>query len=133
MTTIGAYGIRDTKQKRAIRQVFARVERPLSTDEVLAEAQRDSKGLGIATVYRAVKTLVDEGWLAPVDVPGKGTLYEVAGKEHHHHFDCTQCGRVFELDGCVSEMSISVPRGFHAAGHELTVVGTCADCNKRRK
>jgi Fur family ferric uptake transcriptional regulator len=133
MTTIGTYGIRDTKQKRAIRTVFSRVQRPLSPDEVFAEAQRESKGLGIATVYRAVRTLVDEGWLAPVDVPGKGTLYEVAGKEHHHHFNCTACGRVFEIDGCVAELSLELPRGFRAAAHDVTVTGTCAECNRKKR
>ncbi len=128
---IGTYGIRDTRQKRAIRQVFERCERPLTTEEVLVEAQRESTGLGIATVYRAVKTLVDEGWLAHVEVPGRGTLYEVAGKEHHHHFDCSACGRVFELEGCVQPAALPLPRGFRAASHELTIVGTCAECNRK--
>ncbi len=125
---------RDTRQRRAIRAAFERAGRPLSTDEVLAAAKHDSAGLGLATVYRSIRTLLEDGWLTAVDVPGKGAVYEIAGKEHHHHFSCTACLRVYELDGCVAttrgrgSLSLLLPRGFRASGHEVTIYGSCADC-----
>ncbi len=121
-------GERDTRQRRAIRAAFERAGRPLSTDEVHAAAGRDSAGLGKATVYRSIRSLLEDGWLTGVDVPGMGTVYEVAGKRHHHHFACERCARVFELDGCTSEVKTKLPRGFRASGHEVTVFGTCDRC-----
>lgn len=118
--------VRDTRQKRAIRRVFEIAERPLSPDEILAEAQRASKGLGLATVYRAVRSLADEGFLSTVEVPGRPTLYERAGKSHHHHFVCDACGRVYEIEGC--NVKARLPRGFRTRDHDVTVYGLCAAC-----
>jgi Fur family ferric uptake transcriptional regulator len=119
---------RNTKQKRTIRDVFEHAGRPLSTDEIHASAQQAIPTLGIATVYRAIRALVDDGWLAPVDVPGRSPLYERAGKAHHHHFECSACKRVYELDGCSSEIRGDLPAGFSATSHDVTIYGVCAGC-----
>ena len=118
---------RNTRQKQAIRDAFERVGRPLSPEEVHLEAQRASHGLGMATVYRSIRALVDDGWLSIVEVPGHNPLYEIAGKAHHHHFSCTVCSRIFELEGCAT-VAAKLPRGFKTSAHELTFFGTCANC-----
>jgi Fur family transcriptional regulator, ferric uptake regulator len=123
---------RNTRQRRAIREAFERAGRPLSTEEVLSEAQATIQGIGMATVYRSIRSLVDEGWLTPVEVPGRTSLYERSGKEHHHHFVCEDCSRVFELDGCASEVKARLPRGFRATGHDVTIYGRCAECARPR-
>jgi Fur family ferric uptake transcriptional regulator len=119
---------RNTRQKQAIRDAFERVGRPLSTEEVHAEAERASQGLGMATVYRSIRSLLEDGWLSVVDVPGRNPLYEIAGKAHHHHFSCTVCSRTFELEGCAT-IAVKLPRGFKTSAHELTFFGTCANCS----
>jgi len=124
---------RDTRQKRAIRDVFEQTGPPLSIDDVLATAKAKIAGLGIATVYRAVRALTDEGFLQAVDLPGRLTLYERADKGHHHHFLCTTCEAVYELDGCTTEVKGALPRGFHATGHDVTIYGTCAACGRTKR
>lgn len=119
---------RNTRQRGAIRRAFQRADRPLSTQEVLDHARDEVAGLGIATVYRNIRTLVDENWLTPVELPGEVPRYEVKGKEHHHHFHCRQCDRVFEVPGCVGEMKSIVPRGFTLESHEVVLYGACAEC-----
>ncbi len=119
---------RKTRQKDAIRSAFLHADRPLSPEEILALAQASVSGLSIATVYRNVGSLVEEGWLIPVELPGEARRYERAGKEHHHHFSCTSCGKVFELEGCAIDLKSKLPRGFRASGHEFFIYGSCADC-----
>jgi Fur family ferric uptake transcriptional regulator len=119
---------RNTRQKQAIREAFERAGRPLSTDEVHGEAARHSRGLGMATVYRSIRSLLEDGWLSVVEVPGRTPLYEIAGKGHHHHFSCTSCERVYELEGCAS-VNAKLPRGFTVSRHDLTLYGTCAACS----
>ena len=122
---------RNTRQKQAIREAFERVGRPLSTEEVHLEAERTSRGLGMATVYRSIRSLLDDGWLSVVEVPGRNPLYEVAGKGHHHHFSCTACARIYELEGCAT-VDAKLPRGFKASNHDLTFYGTCAACSLKK-
>ena len=119
---------RNTRQKQAIREAFIEADRPLSPEEALTAAQRHYETLGIATVYRNIKSLLAEGWLDPVSLPGQSTRYEVAGKAHHHHFHCRKCGRMFELGDCAGTVLPKPPRGFRVAGHELLLYGNCARC-----
>ena len=119
---------RNTRQRSAIREAFERADRPLSPQQVLEVAQADVEGLGIATVYRNINALLEEGWLAAVDLPGGATVYERSGKAHHHHFHCDQCSRVFDLAGCLPNINRLAGRRFLVARHELVLYGTCADC-----
>lgn len=123
-------GERNTRQRRTIRDVVERAGRPLTTDEILSAAQATIPALGRATVYRSIRALLDEGWLAAVDVPGRSALYERSGKDHHHHFECSHCKRVYELDGCASEIRGELPAGFVSSGHEVTIYGSCAACSR---
>lgn len=120
---------RNTRQRGAIRRAFQRADRPLGTGEVLDLSRSEVGGLGIATVYRNIRTLVDEGWLDVVELPGEVPRYEVKGKGHHHHFRCRQCDRVYEVPGCVGELTEMVPQGFSLETHEIVLYGTCADCS----
>jgi Fur family ferric uptake transcriptional regulator len=119
---------RNTRQRAAIRDAFELANRPLSPQQVLDAAQATVQGLGIATVYRNIKALLDEGWLSAVDLPGAATVYERSGKAHHHHFHCDQCSRVFELAGCVPSINRLAGHRFSVSRHELVLYGTCADC-----
>jgi Fur family transcriptional regulator, ferric uptake regulator len=119
---------RNTRQRSAIRKAFERADRPLSPQQVLEAAQTQVEGLGIATVYRNINSLLEDGWLAAVDLPGAVTVYERAGKAHHHHFHCDRCSRVFDLTGCLPNINRLAGRRFSVARHELVLYGTCADC-----
>lgn len=124
---------RNTNQRKAIRDVFTEANRPLSTHEVLAAAQQHIRGLGIATVYRTIKLLLDSGWLTTVKLPGEPPRYEIAGKPHHHHFYCRHCARVFEVPGSDALLNAVVPAGFRLEGHDLVLRGRCADCARKSR
>jgi Fur family transcriptional regulator, ferric uptake regulator len=119
---------RDTNQRKAIREALMAADRPLSPQELLDAAQSRVPGMGMATVYRTVKGLLEENWLVPVDLPGEPPRYEVAGKPHHHHFRCEGCGRVYEVHGCPGSMDNLVPEGFKLRSHQITLVGICGEC-----
>lgn len=120
--------VRDTAQRRAIRRALQEADRPLGALEVLESSRRDAPGLGIATVYRTLKALGQEGEVAAVELPGRPPRYEAAGKGHHHHFLCERCGKAYELDGCLGGLARLLPRGFRMSSHELLLHGRCASC-----
>jgi Fur family ferric uptake transcriptional regulator len=127
---MSATGQRQTRQKNAIRNTFEREGRPLSPQQVFDLAQSEVDGLGIATVYRNIKALLEEGWLVPVELPGEATAYEEAGKAHHHHFRCDSCARIFELAGCVPNVERLAQSGFAVRTHDVVLYGLCADCRR---
>jgi Fur family ferric uptake transcriptional regulator len=123
---------RNTRQRTAIREAIAQAGRPLLPQEVLEAAQPGAPGLSIATVYRNLRTLVQEGLLRPVVLPGENARYEVAHTGHHHHFQCRLCQRVFEVEACPGNLASLAPSGFTVEDHDLTLYGRCSDCAPAR-
>lgn len=124
---------RRTKQRDAIRSAIERAGVPISPKEILESAQSHVAGLGLATVYRTLKILADEGLVACVEIPGEAPRYELAGKGHHHHFCCKSCGKVSEVHGCPGDFADLTPRGFRLDGHELVLFGRCGTCVRAKK
>lgn len=120
---------RDTSQRRAIKRAFDEDNRPLSPQEVLDAAKENAPGLGIATVYRSLKSFVEAGILHPVELPGEPVRYELAGKGHHHHFHCRTCGKVYEIENCSGDIKSMTPKGFILEDHEIVLYGKCSNCN----
>jgi Fur family ferric uptake transcriptional regulator len=122
---------RSTRQRTAIQSVLESAGRPLSPQEILEAAQADVPALGMATVYRQLKAMQEEELLVVVDLPGENARYELAGLHHHHHFQCHDCGRAFDIPGCPGNLAKLAPAGFSVDSHELTLYGQCADCGKK--
>jgi len=123
----------NTRQRRAIRDVLEQAGRPLGAREVLQAAQTSVPGLGLATVYRALRTLAEEDTIHAVTLPGEAPRYEVAGKAHHHHFCCSVCGGVFEVEGCLDDeatLAALTPEGFRLEAHEIILYGECLECRE---
>lgn len=119
---------RKTHQRLAIRQALAEAGRPLTPREILAAARKRASTLGIATVYRNLKVLMAEGALHSVELPGAPDRYELAGKDHHHHFHCRACDRVYEVEDCPGDIQSLTPAGFELEDHEIYLYGLCGDC-----
>ena len=120
---------RSTRQRAAIQGAIQRLERPLSPGEILEHARADVPTISLQTVYRALKSLTDEGLIRVVEIPGQSPRYEMSGLAHHHHFRCDCCGRVFDIPGpCPKEIVQGLPKGFRVREHEVTLFGRCADC-----
>ncbi len=119
---------RQTPQRDAIRSLFTPDGDPLSPQELLEQASRDVPKLSIATVYRTIRSLEELGEIVPVELPGEPARYELAGKDHHHHFVCESCGRVFDVDACPGNLANMTPDGFKLTRHDITLYGLCGQC-----
>jgi Fur family transcriptional regulator, ferric uptake regulator len=119
---------RQTNQRNAIEQVFLQKDSPLGIGEVLDAARKVVRSLNQSTVYRNLKLLVQKGWLRKINHPSRGTLYERTDKDHHHHFHCRSCNKVYELPGCALDEEESTPQGFVTETHEVFLFGVCALC-----
>ncbi len=119
---------RRTRQRSVIQRMLLEANRPLSPHDILEAAQAKAPGLGIATVYRTIHTMMTEGTLVTVDIPGEAPRYETAGKEHHHHFQCRECDDIFDIQGCPPDIQKLTPKGFRLEGHQVVLYGVCPPC-----
>lgn len=119
---------RKTVQRQAIFEVLKRSARPLGVHDILKAAQKDCAGLGIATVYRNLKAMLEEDLICAVEMPGSAVFYELSGSKHHHHFSCVKCKRLFDISGCKFNFEKILPDGFQLNGHEILLSGLCDRC-----
>lgn len=119
---------RNTRQRTAIREALSQSGRPLLPQEVLQAAQAWAPGLSLATVYRNLNALVEEGELTAVSLPGESPRFELAAQRHHHHFKCEGCARVLDVHACPGDLSHLLPPGFEVHRHDLTLYGLCDQC-----
>jgi len=123
-------GQRSTRQRQVIIDVIRDAEGPLAIEDIHERAARTKPGLGIATVYRTVKLLLEHEQIKPVILDDGVSRYEAADLGHHHHFRCLSCDQVYDLDVCpvTFDEGTKLPDGFTVEDHELTLYGTCPKC-----
>lgn len=122
---------RQTRQRKAVVSVLEQAGGPLTPHEIHEAARKLTPSLGIATVYRTLRSLAAAGWALQVGLPGETPRYETAGRSHHHFFQCRQCEKVFEVHDCPSDLQRLVPQGFLLEDHEVFLYGQCSLCRRK--
>lgn len=120
---------RRTAQREAIQMVFENHPRLLRINEIIAYGRELVPSLDPATVYRNLSRMEQEGWLVRFVHPELGTVFEQRRSDHHHHFHCRLCDRIFIVYGCALAGNDALPEGFVAEDHLVFFQGKCAECN----
>lgn len=128
-------GQKVTRQRLLVAERFLAAEGHLSAEELYHQMLDEGAKVGLATVYRSLKTLVEAGLAQERRFPDGAARYEsVIGEPLHDHLVCTECGAIIEMENpCVDHL---YPRalsehGFVATSHRLVIMGRCRDCNQR--
>ncbi len=85
----------------------------------------------VATIYRTVTTLVDQGVLHALTLDSGVTTYGLATAPHHHAV-CTQCGAIIEVPA--RQLSSALEQAMVGSSFELseraglTLRGLCPQC-----
>jgi Fur family ferric uptake transcriptional regulator len=114
--------------------VIEAAQGPLTIGDIHLRAAQRLPRLGVATVYRTVKLLLEASEIHAVVLPDGQARYESARLDHHHHFRCNGCQLIFDLPGCMMPIpdGTALPNGFVVEGHEITLFGRCPNCRPRR-
>jgi Fur family ferric uptake transcriptional regulator len=132
LTARRAHGKRLTRQRRLVWDVLvAEADEHLSAEAIIERVQARMPGLHVATVYRNLETLVDEGLVRRTNLGRDRAYYEPARGHRHHHIVCQQCGTVSHLhDEVLGKLPARIRSvsGFELGDSEVTFFGTCATC-----
>jgi Fe2+ or Zn2+ uptake regulation protein len=127
--TLRARSLRVTPQRLAVHAALQELGRHSTAEEVLERVHGTVPGVSLPTVYAALELLADLGLAARVQA-GRAVRFDPR-TQPHHHFVCTACGAVTDLDADL-ELGPALARvralGGEAAGAEVTVRGRCAAC-----
>lgn len=96
-----------------------------TADEVYNKLKKDFPHLSLGTVYRNLNTFAQNGDIRRVFAPGAGDRFDFRLDDHEHML-CDKCGRVFDVNACVSVKVEDSEATIH--GYTLILHGTCAKC-----
>lgn len=126
---------RTTRQRTAVADLLAQTTEFVSAQEVHRLLIDRDESVGLATVYRTLQILADDGQVDALRGPDGEVRYRMCAREsHHHHLVCRVCGRTTELDAQAVEAwakAIAADQGYSDVEHTVELFGTCPDCATR--
>nr|WP_242133899.1 transcriptional repressor [Sediminivirga luteola] len=126
---------RTTRQGEAVLAALSANDAFRSAQELHAELHRKGDRVGLATVYRHLQVLVDQGQVDAVRTDDGETVYRrCATTDHHHHLLCRDCGDTVEIEAPAVERwtaQVAAEHGFSDIDHTLEIVGICARCRSQ--
>jgi Fur family ferric uptake transcriptional regulator len=123
---------RRTRQRAAVDEALDETTDFVSAQELHAMLRSRGAGVGLATVYRTLQALADDGRVDVLRSDGGETVYRRCLRdEHHHHLVCRSCGATVEVAGPAVERwtkSVADKHGYVDVSHTLEIFGTCPRC-----
>jgi Fur family ferric uptake transcriptional regulator len=124
---------RNTKQREEVWRTLEAKPGFVSAQE-LHQALRDiGSTIGLATVYRTLNALADEGNVDALTREGEN-LYRACSPGHHHHIICRECGLTKEIEATAVEAwakAVAAEHGYADPQHIVDIFGTCGACQPR--
>jgi Fur family ferric uptake transcriptional regulator len=129
--TLRRRGYRITPQREMIVEAVCHSGRHLTAEEVFETVRLRTRAINIATVYRTLDLLTEEGFASRADLGEGRVVYATAEHGPHIHLVCRQCGLVTDVD--VAPFApliehIEAEYGFAFRPQHLAVRGLCAGC-----
>ena len=120
-----------TRQRDTILQALTDEEAFRSAQELYADLRTAGTPIGLATIYRALQSLADNGDVDVLRTESGEALYRRCGARHHHHLICRSCGKTVEVAADAVERwahTVAKRHGFRDPAHTVEVFGLCRDC-----
>ena len=130
----GAVRERSTRQFQAVLDELSRSGDFRSAQDIHAAMRASGASVGLATVYRALQSLVESGRADVLRTDAGGSVYRECGETHHHHLVCRSCGMTIEVQGPAVERwadRMADQHGFTDVRHTVELFGTCGACHER--
>ena len=103
----------------------------MSIDSIYDEVVKSHPSLSLATVYKNIILMVENGVLVEVPITGLKPKYELV-KNDHIHLVCTECGEVEDkphnanADALFATMSKN--ENFTLSKQQINLYGVCSQC-----
>ena len=126
-----AQGFRITPQREMIIETIAHQGNHINAEEVFAQIQKRTQSVNIATVYRTLELLVEQGLASRIDLGEGRVVYATHQHGQHIHLVCRQCGRIIDADQhMLSEVNQQFQSDYRFAADldHISVPGLCREC-----
>ncbi|MDO5045190.1 Fur family transcriptional regulator [Campylobacter sp.] len=128
------HGLKATPQRISVLKILNRHMHP-TIDELYEEICAENPSVSLATVYKNLNMLKDEGLVVEVNMPNQKARYDIF--DHPHiHVVCEKCGKVSDIgydEAALNEYKQKLEQKLGNFVEKMSVLVTvkgCKHCNK---
>ena len=124
-------GYRITPQREMIIEAVAHSSRHITAEEVAEQLREHTRAINIATVYRTLDLLWQEGFACRNDLSEGKIVYATFKHGPHIHLVCRKCNKVIDADiGILNSLRKDLNKryGFQSDLDHFSIFGVCPDC-----
>ena len=131
-------GLKFTSQREAILATLYENPGHFTSEKLymLLKEKYPALSIGIATVYRTLALLEENGLVSSISLGLQGKKFEIANKPHHDHLICDRCGKIVEFENEEIErlqQKVAEANGFELTSHMMQLYGICSTCQAELK
>lgn len=121
-----------TPQRLAVYKYLMSTREHPSAENIYKGIQADYPTMSLATVYKALKTLVEVNLVQEINV-GEGNFRYDGRTMPHAHIQCIDCGKVKDLESFdlnFLNAEASKHTDFRVISNKVYFYGVCPECDK---
>jgi Fur family ferric uptake transcriptional regulator len=133
--TLRSRGYRITPQREMIIETIAHNGHHIDAETVYSHIQERTHTINIATVYRTLDLLVEQGLASRIDLGGGRVIYATYQHGPHIHLVCRQCGQVTDANqDLLSTLNRQLQSGYRFAAdlQHISILGLCSTCQEKQ-
>lgn len=129
--TLRKRGCRITPQRMAILDILVASDGHPSVEQVYDQLREDFPMTSLATVYKTVALLKEEGQVLELGFASGGSRYDGRRPHPHPHLVCIRCQRIIDPElGVLDDLPLQLSQryGYRIVSQRLDFYGVCPDC-----
>lgn len=119
-----------SKQRDMILDYLKGTKAHPTPEQIFDDLRQEHPELGIATVYRNLKTLYAQGLIRKLNVGETADRYD-ADISNHYHFLCECCGEVSDIYEPEMDITFKNDKKINVKSFEIYGYGICSKCNNK--
>ena len=132
LQTLSQRGYRITSQREMILEAFAHNAGHVTVEQIFTLVNQRTRYINIATVYRTLDMLVDEGLATRADLRYGQVIYTTTQHGEHIHLVCRHCGVVTIAEHQFVDSlgaQLNAEYSFSADLEHISFTGVCTRCH----
>ncbi|HER45772.1 MAG TPA: transcriptional repressor [Thermoplasmatales archaeon] len=103
-----------------------------NVEEIYSSLKKKHPSLSRTTVYNSLEIMEKNKIVQSITISGSDHRYDLK-ESLHHHFLCTRCGMILDIDIACPNMDKTLQGGHHVEEVHGYFKGICKNCQKKEK
>ena len=121
-----------TKLNQEILDMITNSSGHLTAEQAFLLAKKKKIDVSMASVYRILNKLADDGYINKVCIPGQVDVFDKTTTEHEHLI-CDQCGKIIDINIKGIKKILEKETKEKVNKYDLCIHYICEDCRKKAK